>query len=127
MFVMAGDAAGRLWAIETSGKQAGCRPISAWSAQTNHFTSEEMLHLRRLPVSDNSLGRLSRAEEILQSVEGKSPDLISKAHTVLTDHVLCQEGERFVATPAPVSQTRFRWRPSPAPCTSPRSGESGPA
>lgn len=85
-YVLAGDARGRLWAMETSARQASCLPVDKWTAEANHFTHETMRQLRSLPVSEDSLGRLARAEALIDAGMESADDFQTLTRLVLTDH-----------------------------------------
>ena len=85
-YVLAADARGRAWAMETSARGAACRPVEVWTAETNHFTDETMVSLRPQPVSQDSLARLARASELIGAGMERGEDLSLLARRVLTDH-----------------------------------------
>ena len=102
-YVLAGDARGRVWAMETSAGQAYRREIHTWTAETNHFTEESLQELGTQPVSEDSLGRLTRAEELIATGWRRGDDLFDLARAVLTDHgsdggsALCVHADATVA------------------------------
>ncbi len=101
-YVLAGDARGRVWAMETSARQACRREIDTWTAETNHFTQESLQELGTRPVSEDSLGRLTRAKELLAAGWARADDLFDLARAVLTDHggdgsALCVHADPDVA------------------------------
>jgi isopenicillin-N N-acyltransferase like protein len=85
-YVLAGDACGRLCAMETSAGQASCLPVDEWTAETNHFTHDSLQQLRSLPVSEDSLGRLARAEALIGAGKQSADDPLALTRLVLTDH-----------------------------------------
>ena len=85
-YVLAADAHGRVWAMETSARRAACRTVDAWTAETNHFMDETMVPLRLRPVSEDSQGRLARAEEIIGAGMEAGEEISQLAWRVLTDH-----------------------------------------
>jgi hypothetical protein len=85
-YVLAADAQGRAWAMETSARRAACRSVEDWTAETNHFTEQTMVPLRAEPVSEDSLGRLARAQELISSGMQEDADALSLARQVLMDH-----------------------------------------
>lgn len=85
-YVLAADAQGRAWAMETSARGAACRPVDVWTAETNHFMDETMVPLRTQPVSQDSLGRLARAKELIGAGMERDEDISLLARRVLTDH-----------------------------------------
>ena len=101
--VLAGDAQGRVWAMETSARQACRREVDTWTAETNHFTEESLRGLATRPVSEDSLGRLARAKELIAAGWTRGDDLLDLAGAVLTDHggdggrALCVHADPAVA------------------------------
>lgn len=87
-FVVAADARGRVWAIETSARRASRRAVATWLAETNHFTDEAMVSLRAQPVSEDSLARLARATELVSAGIAEADDLAALARSVLADHAI---------------------------------------
>jgi isopenicillin-N N-acyltransferase-like protein len=85
-YVLAGDARGRVWAMETSARRARLREIDTWTAQTNHFTEESLQELGTQPVSEDSVGRLTRAKDLIEARWTHDGDLFDLARGVLTDH-----------------------------------------
>ena len=85
-YIMAGDAHGSIWAMESSARRASCRRIDGWTVETNHFTAEDMVPLRTCPVSDDSIGRLARARELVDEGMRRNDDLVALARRVLADH-----------------------------------------
>lgn len=102
-YVLAGDAGGRVWAMETSARRACRREIDTWTAETNHFTDESLQELGTQPVSEDSLGRLARAKELIEAGWTRGDDLFDLARGVLTDHggdggrALCAHADPNVA------------------------------
>ena len=85
-YVLAADADGRAWAMETSAKRSARRTVGAWTAETNHFMDETMVDLRSQPVSEDSQGRLARATELIGAGMATDEDIFQLAWRVLTDH-----------------------------------------
>jgi isopenicillin-N N-acyltransferase-like protein len=108
-YVLAADAQGHIWAMETSARRAACRPVETWTAETNHFTDETMVSLRTEPVSEDSLGRLARAEELIGPAMDRDEDISSLARRVLTDHhatlgrAICGHPQRDVPPPLQIA------------------------
>ncbi len=115
-YVLAGDAGGRVWAMESSAERAVCREVETWTAETNHFTEESLEELSTRPVSEDSRGRLARARELLAAGWTRGDDLFALARAVLADHgadggrALCVHPEAGVPAPlqdATVSATLY--------------------
>jgi isopenicillin-N N-acyltransferase-like protein len=85
-YVLAADAQGSVWAMETSARRAARRLVDVWTAETNHFTDEAMVAFGAQPVSEDSLGRLVRAKELLVDGMAGGEDLLDLARRVLADH-----------------------------------------
>ena len=85
-YVLAADARGRTWAMETSARRAARRTVDSWTVETNHFMDDRMVALRSQPVSEDSRGRLARAQELLAADAGAEEDIFRLARRVLTDH-----------------------------------------
>ena len=85
-YVLAADSEGRTWAMETSARRAARRTVHSWTAETNHFLDERMVDLRSQPVSEDSMGRLARAERLLTAGMRANDDFLQLAQRVLTDH-----------------------------------------
>jgi isopenicillin-N N-acyltransferase-like protein len=102
-YVLAGDARGRVWAMETSARQACRREVDTWTAETNNFTEESLQELGTRPVSEDSLGRLARAKELIASGWERGDELVDLARAVLADHggdggrALCVHADPAVA------------------------------
>ena len=130
-YVLAADAQGRAWAMETSARRAACRPVEVWTAETNHFMDETMVPLRSQPVSEDSLGRLHRAKELIVAGMENDEDIFSLARRALTDHqatagrTICAHPQRGVPQPlqmATISTTVYEpqagrlWATPAPPC-----------
>jgi hypothetical protein len=108
-YVLAADARGRAWAMETSARRAACRPVEVWTAETNHFMDETMVPLRSQPVSPDSVGRLARAKELIGAGMERDEDLALLARQVLTDHqttagrTLCAHPQSGVPQPLQIA------------------------
>lgn len=90
-YVLAGDASGRVWSIQTSATRSSCLPVDDWVVQTNHYTHDSLTALQRRPVWPDSLGRHERARALVSAgmaaAERPTPwSLQELAVAVLRDH-----------------------------------------
>ncbi len=85
-YVLAADASGRVWSIQTTATRASCVAVDDWVVQANHYTHDGLLPLQQQPIWPDSLGRYERAQAmVLAGLEAGEP-VDELAPRVLRDH-----------------------------------------
>jgi len=85
-YVLAADASGRVWSIQTTATRSSCLPVDDTVVQTNHYTHEELVDEQRLPVWPDSPGRHARASELVAAGMRVGRGALELAWSVVRDH-----------------------------------------
>lgn len=85
-YVLAADASGRVWSIQTTATRASCVAVDDWVVQTNHYTHDALVALQRPPVWPDSIGRWERARELVSTAPAADEPVRDVAARVLRDH-----------------------------------------
>jgi len=85
-YVLAADASGRVWSIQTTATRASYRPVDEWVVQTNHYTHEELVGDQRPPEWPESFRRHDRASALVAAGLEDGRDPLELAASVVRDH-----------------------------------------